>query len=276
MMWALLLLLGVIAAVHWWEYKRGIQEYTFAQPATLERRDDIRAVLSEKTPLAVEVGLLPWRPAVVEKASWSSQVPSGGGMNASTELALAMDLTTGLADLEGARAWWWLPGLHDATVGILSMGSVQPFRWAGAERTWIGCSHGAPLTVWLVHSRYRRFLPDQRRGFDPWNLTVADTPWIGRVQFVEVLVKPGWAIGLPAGWGAAIRPMEGSAEDGGRSWWWQASQHSVASWAVAGNWRVEDLLPAVDDGGLEEELAGSLEEEEQPETPETSEISATE
>lgn len=258
MMWALLLLLGVIVAVHWWEYKRGVQEYTFAQPATLDRRDELRAVVSEKTPLAVEVGALPWRPAVAEKANWGAGVPSGGGMDASRDLAAEMDLATGLADLDGGRAWWWLPGIHDAEVGILTMGTVQPFRWAGAERQWIGCSYGAPLTVWLVHSRYRRFLPDQRRDFDPWNLTVADAPWIGRVQFVEVLVKPGWALGLPAGWGAAIRPMDGVAEDGGRSWWWRAAQHSVASWAVAGSWKVEDFLPEPsdpDDGGLEEELA---------------------
>jgi hypothetical protein len=259
MMWALLLLLGVIAAVHWWEYKRGVQEYTFAQPATLERRDEIRAVLSEKTPLAVEVGLLPWRPAVAEKAAWGSQVPPTGGMTASTTLAAEMDLVTGVADLDGARAWWWLPGLRDAAVGILEKEAVLPFRWVGSERQWIGCSHGAPLTVWLVHSRYRRFLPDQRRDFDPWNLTVADTPWIGRVQFVEVLVKPGWAIGLPAGWGAAVRPMESAGSEEGvesRSWWWRADQHSAASWMVAGNWQVTDLLPEPDDGGLGEELMG--------------------
>jgi hypothetical protein len=264
MMWALLLLLGVIAAVHWWEYKRGVQEYTFAQPATLDRREEIRAVIAEKTPLAVEIGALPFRPSVSEKATWGSSVPSGGGLDVSRELATEMDLATGLADLDGGRAWWWLPGIHDAEVGILSTGTVQPFRWVGAERQWVGCSHGAPLTVWLVHSRYRPFLPDQRRDFDPWNLTVADTPWIGRVQFVEVLVKPGWALGLPAGWGAAIRPMEGVAEDGGRSWWWRAAQHSAASWVVAGSWKLEDFLPETDDGGLEEELAlegGSSEEE---------------
>jgi len=268
MMWALLLLLGVIAAVHWWEYKRGVQEYTFAQPATLDRRDEMRAVLSEKTPLAVEVGLLPFRPAVAEKAAWGGSIPSGGDMPASSDLAKEMDLVTGVADLDGARAWWWLPGLHDAAVGILGIDAVLPFRWVGAERTWFGCSHGAPLTVWLVHSRYRRFLPDQRRDFDPWNLTVADTPWIGRVQFVEVLVKPGWALGIPAGWGAAVRPMAGDAGDGGRSWWWRADQHSVASWLVAGNWRVEDLLPEPDDGGLEEELTAQLEGD-QPTTRET-------
>lgn len=252
-MWAFLILLGVIAAVHWWEYKRGIQEYTFAQPAMLDRRDELRAVVAEKTPLAVEVGTLPWRPAVVEKAEWGASVPIQGseGMEASNTVADATDLATGLADLDSARAWWWLPGIHSAAVGILGEGSVLPFRWVGAERTWIGCSHGGPLTVWLVHSRYRRFLPDQRRDFDPWNLTVADTPWIGRVQFVEVLVKPGWALGLPAGWGAAIRPMEGSSE---RSWWWRADQHSVASWLVAGNWTVADLLPEPNVDGLDEEL----------------------
>jgi hypothetical protein len=238
-MWALLLLLFVIAAVHLFEYHRSIQEYTIAQPATLDRHDQLRSLLYEKTPIPVEIGSLPWRPEVVSKSAWSVTVGSEGSevfMSASqwlaekerpallngSELAEEMEFETGLADLNESRAWWWLPGLRDVTVGILEKGAVldSGLSWISAERQWIGCSHGGPLTVWLVHSRYRRYLPTEVEN--PWSLTVGEAPWIGRVQYIEVIVKPGWCLGLPAHWGYAVRADE-------EAWWWRSNQVSAAS-----------------------------------------------
>jgi hypothetical protein len=249
---AVLLFILAIVAVHWWEYRRTITEYTFAQPATLDKHSDLRSVLAEKTPMAVEIGALPWRPEVVDKSTWNVVVAGGeDGTNqlemSATQwlleksrptlmnghgLAEEMGLTTGLADLDESRAWWWLPGMRDATVGILKEGEVSGLEWVSAERKWVGCSHGAPLTLWLVHSRYRRYLPSDG-GADPWNLTVAEAPWIGRVQFVEVTVKPGWCIGLPAHWGFAIRSTAGP-----ESWWWSACQDSPLSWSLNNTGRI--------------------------------------
>lgn len=244
MVWALLLFLGVVAAVHWWEYRTSVQEYTFAQPAALDQHDELRGVLAEKTPVAVEIGALPWRPEVAAKAPWTAQVDGSLEMSVGawlgeetrqpltnqSALAEQIDLATGLGDLDAARAWWWLPGLRDGAVDILPAGAVVGLSWVGAERQWIGCSHGGPITVWLVHSRYRRYLPQPRPGaepIDPWTLTVAEAPWIGRVQYIEVTIKPGWCLGLPAHWGFALRaPPEGEA------WWWSVAQHSALSWML--------------------------------------------
>jgi hypothetical protein len=257
---AVLLFILAIVAVHWWEYRRAITEYTFAQPATIDKHSDLRSVLAEKTPMAVEIGALPWRPEVVEKSTWSVVV--AGGDDGSNQLEMSatqwlsekanptllngrglaeeMQLVTGLADIDESRAWWWLPGMQDTTVGILKEGQVLGLEWIGAERKWIGCSHGAPLTLWLVHSRYRRYLPDGDNvdNIDPWNLTVADAPWIGRVQFVEVTVKPGWCIGLPAHWGFATRSTATAAEGPAESWWWTACQNSPLSWSLNNTGRI--------------------------------------
>lgn len=244
MMWALLLFLGVVAAVHWWEYQNSVQEYTFAQPLGLGGTTDLRAVVAEKTPVTVEIGALPWRPEIVEKAPWTVITNEGvavsvGAWNTETprpalsnqsELAQQADLTVGLTDLEAGRAWWWLPGIHDARVDVLPAGGVVGLSWISAERQWIGCSSGSPLTVWLVHSRYRRFLPPVVTGappIDPWALTVAEAPWIGRVQYIEVRIRPGWCLGLPAHWGWALR-----TEEPAESWWWIAAQHSALSWIL--------------------------------------------
>ena len=242
-MWELLVLIIVVIAVHAWEYRTSVQEYTFAQPATLDRHDELSTVLQEKTPIAVEIGSLPWRPEVATKAPWTVGVAqSDGVMNMSVEqwlasgapianhkeLAEEMELTTGLVDLDNGRPWWWLPELRDCTVDVMGPDRIVPLTWITAERHWIGCSHGEPLTLWLVHSRYRRYLPtgSPKGGVNPWTLTVADAPWIGRVQYIEVTVKPGWCIGLPAHWGFAAKVTEGT------SWTWQANQHSLFSFSL--------------------------------------------
>jgi hypothetical protein len=235
MVWAVLLLLGVIVAVHWFIYNSPVQEYTFAQPATV---GDVRGVQGEKTPIVLELGQLPWRPEVAEVAGWAVEIPGGASIPVSAwlkeehrpaiqnESALTeeMGLTTGLGELDESRAWWWLPGLSGARVGIQGADEVAGLSWVGAERRWFGVSAGAPVVLWLVHSRFRRFLPEEE-GADPWRLTVAEAPWIGRVQFVEVRVRPGWCVGLPAHWGYAVR-VESEKEG---AWWWSAEQHSPLS-----------------------------------------------
>ena len=243
-------------AVHWFEYQRSVQEYTFAQPAAL---GDLRGIQGDKTPIVAEIGALPWRPDVAGLAAWTCVV---GAAEATTEtpvlempvsawlketprpplvnpegLAAEMDLTTGLSELDDSRAWWWLPGLRDARVGILEPSEKLGLSWVSEERRWIGCSSGAPLILWLVHSRYRRFLPAVNQEMvDPWALTVAEAPWIGKVQFVEVRVRPGWCVGLPAHWGYAVRVDAAEAAVGSgaaaAAWWWSASQHSAFSFSL--------------------------------------------
>lgn len=237
-MWELLILIIVIAGVHWWEYSTSVQEYTFAQPATLDRHSELGRVLQEKTPIAVEIGGLPWRPDVASNAAWS--VSTDQGMTTITDwlanrapitdtesLAKTMELTTGLADLDEGRPWWWLPELRNSQANILESEEFQGLQWVAAERHWVGCSHGGPITIWIVHSRYRKYLPNTRGSaiVNPWKLTVAEAPWIGRVQYIEVTIKPGWCIGIPAHWGYAVRADV-------ESWIWSADQHSLFSFAL--------------------------------------------
>jgi hypothetical protein len=237
MVWALLILLGVVIAIHWFEYRRNIQEYTFAQPKSSA---EIRDIIGEKTPIVVEIGALPWRSKIAADAGWpvavgdGVEIPVSEWLKAPVELqngealAESMGLATGLADINDGRQWWWMAGLQNLTVDLLEPGQALGLHWVGAERHWIGCSDGEPLTLWLVHSRYRKFLPASATGADPWALTVAEAPWIGRVQYIEVIVRPGWCVGVPAHWGVAARPV-GAAE---KSWVWTADQHSPLSFAL--------------------------------------------
>lgn len=248
MVWALVLLILAIVGAHWFDYSRSVQEYTFAQPMSIDRHEDLRGVLTEKTPVVVEIGALPWRPEIAGGAVWPVQTEDGEhpasdwaskptAVTNGAELAITMELETGLADLDQARAWWWVPGLREASVGLLQPEEVRGLSWVSAERQWIGCSHGGPLLLWLVHSRYHRYL-SHNDGADPWTLTTATTPWIGRVQYIEVRIQPGWCIGLPTHWGWAVR-NEGKEA----AWWWRATQHSVFSWLlkdIQGAWNRED------------------------------------
>lgn len=255
-MWAFLVLIGVILLIHWFEYRQFIEEYTFAQPKTL---GEIRDVIREKTPIVVEIGVLPWREEIAATATWNVATAVGmgrEGVNTEDEedaelylpmsewlredprpelknkeaLAIEMGLTTGLSEIDESRPWWWMPGFYDQQVGIMSVGEKMGLTWIEAERRWIGCSGGNPIVLWLAHGRHRRYLPGSEKGADPWNLTSADAPWIGRVQYIEVRVRPGWCIAIPAHWGVAVRAEEGA--DAG-SWVWSADQHSVLSWGLA-------------------------------------------
>jgi hypothetical protein len=205
MVWAVLIFLAVLVGVHWFEYNRAIKEYTFAQPTKIDDHSELRSILSEKTPLVIEIGPLPWHADLDETD---------------------VDITTGLLDLDESRAMWWLPGLYNTSVSVLEPEKVVGLQWVSAERTWVGCSAGEPLLIWLVHSRYRRYLPEEDPPVNPWILTSANAPYISRVQFIEVVVKPGWAIGLPAHWGFAC------STDKGSSWMWTANQHSGLSWCL--------------------------------------------
>ena len=257
MVWGLLLLLGIIVAVHWFEYQHGVQEYIFTQPPKLES-----SVLKEKTPTVMEIGVLPWRPgpssstvvtddgtAMPSADWWASDKPV---ISNGTELAVELELATGLAEINEARAWWWLPGLFDVSVDYLAKGRVQGLQWVSSERHWIGCSAGNPVTVWLVHSRYRRYLPvGSGETVDPWAITVTANPWIGRVQYIEVRVKPGWCLGVPSHWGFAVRSestesvtvrsestehpekaMKAEKAASGSAIW-NATQHSALSWCLS-------------------------------------------
>jgi hypothetical protein len=245
MVWVLFLLLVAAFALHAYEYYHSIQEYNFTQPPKLDS-----SVLQEKTPVVFEIGVLPWRPALAQD-SWTVATEEGMGMSLvewwgqaekpaianGEELAANMELATGVAELNDARPWWWLPGLSGVSVDYLIPGSIQGLQWVSAERQWVGCSAGDPVTVWLVHSRYRRFLPVGSDKVDPWSITVSDNPWIGRVQYIEVRIKPGWCLGVPSHWGFAVRPevagpLAGSTSKAGSAIW-NASQHSVLSWCLS-------------------------------------------
>ena len=252
-MWAFLVLIGVILLVHWFEYRQFIEEYTFAQPKSL---GEIRDVIREKTPIVVEIGVLPWREEIAATATWNVATAVGMGLSEENEddaelylpmsewlresprpelknkeaLAIEMGLTTGLSEINESRPWWWMPGFYEQRVGIMTVGEKIGLTWIEAERRWIGCSGGNPIVLWLAHGRHRRYLPGTEKGADPWNLTSAESPWIGRVQYIEVRVRPGWCIAIPAHWGVAVRAEEGDAEG---SWVWSADQHSVLSWGIA-------------------------------------------
>ena len=252
MVWGLFLLLGIIVAIHAFEYQHSVQEYVFTQPPKLEA-----SVLREKTPAVIEIGVLPWRPGP-SVGPWTVVTDDGTAMPATdwwkgdtkpviangAELAVEMEFEKGLAEINDSRPWWWLPGLSDVSVGYLTEGKVQGLQWISAERHWIGCSAGAPVTVWLVHSRYRRYLPVCSTGFvDPWSITATVNPWIGRVQFIEVRVKPGWCLGIPSHWGFAVRPETIKPEseptkvrpegESAESAVWNAEQHSALSWCMS-------------------------------------------
>ena len=65
-------------------------------------------------------------------------------------------------------------------------------------------------TVSLLHRKTDKFLPAAWRGLHPGELTLAHTPFLDDVKFIDIIVRPGTILLVPPHWRSAIEPTEGT------------------------------------------------------------------
>jgi hypothetical protein len=65
-------------------------------------------------------------------------------------------------------------------------------------------------TVSLLHRKTDKFLPAAWRGLHPAELTLAHTPFLNDVKYLDIIVRPGTILLVPPHWRSAIIPTEGS------------------------------------------------------------------
>ena len=65
-------------------------------------------------------------------------------------------------------------------------------------------------TVSLLHRKTDKFLPATWRGLHPGELTLAHTPFLDDVKFIDIIVRAGTILLVPPHWRTSIEPTEGT------------------------------------------------------------------
>ena len=211
--------------------------------------------LSEQLPLVIrnipkkwagnwseEVAMKPWMVTVgkgngkgkdakkSKTISWREWLayPSSPILNAK-ELGLKTKLDITIQHWEPLRRWYWIP-VGSPTPYVLSSNPHNlciGLQKTTADATAIVSTSGSPLEVWVSHEGgIPSSLTDTLTGKNPWIQSTNEIPGVENVKFIEILLRPGNVIVLPAHWWFAIRCHTHTK----RSWFWTHEFHSPVSW----------------------------------------------
>ena len=182
------------------------------------------------------------------RTGWSTWLGTGVGTGKDKRVINEVDLATTAGLPEQAadigyvfRAPYWLPG--SLSVRGVRAGVIPPLDTAfvglqktTAEATCFIATDGRPLLLWLAHegaTQGGRYLPPNPYGRNPWTMLPEETPWISELKFLEIRLRPGNMLILPAHWWIAMKcdevdaPAQVMAEG---AWYWTTEFHSPISW----------------------------------------------
>jgi hypothetical protein len=239
-------------------YKGAVHEFQILQKEW-DSNIDWGSLLSEQLPLVIRnvdaswkgtwtrraVGQKPWPIRVLKdgtpmRGTWSQWLDSPPGeppiQNMTDLVEIVRPPVENWTD-GGFRRITWIPVVK-THLGILgpSEQSIQTVQKTRASATVIQSTDGIPLEVWIAHEGA---VPSSvsLQGRNPWSLHAKEFPWISEVKFVELKLRPGNALVLPAHWWWAARPQlpvvdpEPTMGDG--AWYWWAEFHTPVSYLVA-------------------------------------------
>lgn len=255
----LLLVFGVILGVCLVAYKGAVHEFQLVQKDWISNLN-WSSLLGEGVPLVVR-NVAPewmgyWRFKSTARKSWHVQVKEGDRQFATTwsewiqsapgqppfqngrELANVAKIPAQTWMDGGFCRWSWLaPWSVEAHVLGPTEDTFLPAYKTTAVCTVFQSTDGAPLQIWLAHEgAVSSQVVNELRGKNPWNLRSSDVPWMEEVKFVEVKLRPGNALAIPAHWWVAARPMFAldaaptKMADG--AWFWSAEFHSPISYFI--------------------------------------------
>lgn len=109
---------------------------------------------------------------------------------------------------------WLEKLLHNNTLSQFTMKEIRATwgrRGLQPIHTWtsIVLTDGA-ATVSLLHRKSDKFLPAAWRGLHPAELTLAHTPFLDDVKYIDIIVRPGTILLVPPHWRMALAPLEGT------------------------------------------------------------------
>lgn len=258
----LIILTLVVFSVFLVSYKGAVHEFQILQK-DWSPNIEWGPLLGEQLPLVIRNVSPDWQGVWTRKASerktWPVQILGEEGQQLRTtwrewlasgpgepmfvngeEIAAAVKLSLREWTDGGFCRATWLSQPSRTEVGVLGPrnDSVRAAKKTTAITTLVQATDGAPLSIWLAHDgAVPAEVAKELRGKNPWQLKSEEIPWIDEVKFIEIKLRPGNALAIPAHWWWAARTQLPVVADKPRmadgAWFWIAEFQTPVSWVVS-------------------------------------------
>ena len=207
------LVIGLIGIILICFYKQAVQEFRILQTDSLEKA---MPLLHERCPIVVLPVPQPqhlWtRADCAQRPTLSAQVYNGTQLSkllSYESVSLRPESGEKLAAQIGLPVWiqqtlvptfkqsvWWGPMM---SCRMEAMIGAQGLRQTYAYSTLLMATEGA-LAVSLINGASDSYLPSKWKGKRVSKLTRDDAPLLAQIQYIDVIVRPGSALLIPAHW----------------------------------------------------------------------------
>jgi hypothetical protein len=250
MIWIIWIILGFVVLFFLGTvfYKQTIQEYRINQ-IDWDNRDKLINLWEERVPIVVRDSPLPpvWTKSDIEARSiyknLTVAVPvdskqdsqNAGSTQDSKKLSLRDWILT--APWDSKAVWnaadaanfaaasnfetWiktiWLPCMDGIRTIIPSIFPIKTHFWAGSHGLHIFKANWtlifpteSSIIVTLMTEKEDQFLPSNWKNSFPRQYTNSDTPYVSSIQYIDVILRPGHSLWIPAHWKVAWEPEKES------------------------------------------------------------------
>ncbi len=204
-------------------YKQSVEEYKLNQ-ISFSQADALPSLLAEKSPIVVlDTPQIPfWNTADLTSRPFLATARLANGRAIGELIHLNVDetkphqlfnkgLATMLGEKTGAPVWVqnkWTKHLVPSWIQWATNPTCQ--AWFGsrglnstaAPWTLLTVSEGT-AQVSLLHKKYDTFLPSKWKNRLPTEFSPADTPFLGDIGYIDVILRPGTTLLVPAHWKVA-------------------------------------------------------------------------
>ncbi len=216
----IILFLSIALLILLFFYKQSVEEYKLNQ-ISFSQAEALPALLAEKSPIVVlDTPHIPFwnsadlksRPALAA-GRLVNGIPIGDAIHLNVKelkphFLFNKSQAALLGEKTGAPVWIqnkWLKHIVPPTLQWATQPSCR--AWFGsrglqsttAPWTLLTVSEGT-AQVSLLHKKYDTYLPSRWKNRLPTELTPADTPFLGDIAYIDVILRPGTTLLVPAHW----------------------------------------------------------------------------
>jgi hypothetical protein len=235
MFWIIWILLGAVILFFLGTvfYKQTIQDYRINQ-IDWDNRDKLINLWEERVPIVVRDTPLPpvWTKSDIEARSiykslsfgyseknklvhdwiltalWDSKVP--WTKEDAANFAASSNFDTWIKTI-------WLPCMDGIRSIIPSIFPIKTHFWAGSHGLTIFKANWtlifpteSSIIVTLMTEKEDQFLPSNWPNSFPRQYTNSDTPYVSSIQYIDIILRPGHSLWIPAHWKVAWEPEKES------------------------------------------------------------------